>query len=200
MTLPPEREIASIETIFEGVIYRSRTEARWAVFFATLGVAFDYEPERIELSSGESYLPDFFLSNFDAYFEVKAANDAIVTAECVRARTLSADRPGQRVWLAAGAPSFTPPNILTLEQWDFEVPIEAILADPENRYHFLQDRRDQGIYWLQANAVGGGFRRTFMAGGPGQATDHVREPLMLSLVRDAYAAAATARWDQRPPR
>ena len=100
MALTPERKIASIETIIDGIRYRSRTEARWATFFATLGIAYAYEPERIQLSNDESYLPDFYLPDFCAYFEVKAANDAIVTAECVRARTLAADRPGQRVWLA----------------------------------------------------------------------------------------------------
>ncbi|NDW05557.1 hypothetical protein [Jiella pacifica] len=195
MTLPPGRSIDSIETLVDGMFYRSRTEARWAIFFAVLDVTFIYEGGRINLSSGESYLPDFYLPEFDAYFEVKAANDAIVSAECVRARTLAADRPGQRVWLAAGAPSFEPPNILTLEQWHVEVPIATILSDPENRYCFLQDRRDEGVYWLQANAVGGGFRRTFMVGGPGVVTTHDRVPLMLPHIEAAYAAAAAARWE-----
>lgn len=192
--LPPEREILSIETNFKGVVYRSRTEARWAVFFSELGLAFEYEPERIQLSDGESYLPDFYLPELSAYFEVKAANDAIVTAECSRARRLAADRLGQRVWLAAGAPSFDPPNILTLEQWDVAMPIDEILKNPENRYHFLQDRRDEGIFWLQANAVEGGFRHTFMVGGPGQETDHNREPLMLERIRKAYMEAANKKW------
>jgi hypothetical protein len=195
MALPPERDIQSIEAIVGDTRYRSRTEARWAIFFETLGVDFAYEPERIRLSSGESYLPDFHLPQFKAYLEIKANNDAIVTAECARARRLAADQPGQRVWLAAGAPSFDPPNILTFEQWSIEVPIADILADPENRYHFLQDRRDDGLYWLQANAVGGGFRQTFLVGGPGVETDHLREPLMLPHIASAYAAAAAARWD-----
>jgi hypothetical protein len=195
MANPDLREIQSIETVLDGVRYRSRTEARWATFFNALGVRFEYERERIELSSGESYLPDFYLPEFRAYFEVKADNDAIVTAECARARTLAADRPGERVWLAAGPPSFDPPNILTLEQRTPETAIEHILADPENRYHFLQDRRDEGVYWLQANAVGGGFRRTFMIGGPGSVTDHDREPLMLAHIEGAYGAARQARFE-----
>lgn len=195
MVILPVREIQSKETVVDGVRYRSRTEARWAVFFRSLGVEFVYEPERIELSSGETYLPDFYLPEFDAYLEVKADNDAIVTAECMRARTLAADRPRQRVWLAAGAPSYDPPNILTLDQWPPDTPIETILSDPENRYHFLQDRRDEGIYWLQANAVGGGFRRTFMVGGPGKVTVHEREPLILPHIEAAYDASVKARWD-----
>ena len=57
MKLPTAREIKSIETDVEGIVVRSRTEARWAVFFNTLGVSFQYEPERIKLANGESYLP-----------------------------------------------------------------------------------------------------------------------------------------------
>ena len=86
MANPTVREIQSIETVLEGIRYRSRTEARWATFFRSLGVESHYEPERIELSSGESYLPDFHLPEFRAYLEVKADNDAIVTAE-MRPRT-----------------------------------------------------------------------------------------------------------------
>jgi hypothetical protein len=67
-----------------------------------MGIAYDYEPERLNLSSGESYLPDFFLADFRAYFEVKPSSESIVTEECVRARALSRDRPKQRVWLAMG--------------------------------------------------------------------------------------------------
>jgi tetrahydromethanopterin S-methyltransferase subunit F len=44
MALPPERDIQSIETIVDDTRYRSRTEARWAIFFETLGVDFAYEP------------------------------------------------------------------------------------------------------------------------------------------------------------
>ena len=83
---------------------------------------------------------------------------------------------------------------LTLEQWDIRTPICEILKNPENCYHFLQDRRDEGIFWLQANAVGGGFRHTFMVGGPGQETDHVKEPLMLDRIRKAYIDATNKRW------
>src|SRR5919206_4549986 len=106
------RDVQYIETVVNGVAYRSRTEARWAVFFDGIGIQHSYEPERIKLSNGESYLPDFYLPELSAFFEVKADNDAIVTEECARARCLAADRPGQRVWLAVGPPSIERPNIL----------------------------------------------------------------------------------------
>jgi hypothetical protein len=52
-------DIAPIETIYRGYRFRSRLEARWAVFFQTLGVRWEYEPEGFRLSTGEWYLPDF---------------------------------------------------------------------------------------------------------------------------------------------
>jgi hypothetical protein len=139
------RDVEAIETEFEGIQFRSRTEARWAVFFSVLHLTYSYEQEKVTLSNGEIYLPDFYLPELDAWFEVKAENDAIVTQEASKARQLAADRPGQRVWLAIGSPNSEGGNILTLDQWTKEVPIEKILETPENRYRFLEDRRDDFV-------------------------------------------------------
>lgn len=51
--------IKAIETEYNGYKFRSRTEAKWAVFFDALGVDYEYEPEGYELPNGERYLPDF---------------------------------------------------------------------------------------------------------------------------------------------
>lgn len=52
-------DIKAIETYYKGYRFRSRLEARWAVFFDALGVEYEYEPEGFELPSGKMYLPDF---------------------------------------------------------------------------------------------------------------------------------------------
>lgn len=54
-----ELAIRAKETIYDGYRFRSRLEARWAVFFNALGVKYEYEPEGFVLPSGKSYLPDF---------------------------------------------------------------------------------------------------------------------------------------------
>ena len=54
--------IAAIETEHNGVLFRSRLEARWAVFFDALGIKYCYEREGYSLPSG-NYLPDFYLPN-----------------------------------------------------------------------------------------------------------------------------------------
>ena len=74
--------IKAIETIYNGHRFRSRLEARWAVFFDTLGVAYEYEPEGFDLGDGLWYLPDFRVKcygtrgsitehPFDLWIEVK---------------------------------------------------------------------------------------------------------------------------------
>lgn len=61
----------NIETLYNGYRFRSRAEARWAVFFDTCGIKYVYEPEGYELSDGTKYLPDFYLPESDSFFEVK---------------------------------------------------------------------------------------------------------------------------------
>lgn len=53
--------IKAIETRYAGCHFRSRLEARWAVAFDHLGIAWEYEPEGFETSVGR-YLPDFRIS------------------------------------------------------------------------------------------------------------------------------------------
>ena len=52
--------IQAIETKYKGYRFRSRLEARWAVFFDAIGIPWEYEPEGFETSVG-GYLPDFRL-------------------------------------------------------------------------------------------------------------------------------------------
>lgn len=49
----------AIQTRYAGLRFRSRLEARWAVFFDALGVAWEYEPQGFDLGHGVLYLPDF---------------------------------------------------------------------------------------------------------------------------------------------
>lgn len=60
-----------IETRYAGYRFRSRLEARWAVFFDALKIKYEYEPEGFKLSDGTCYLPDFWLPESRAFFEVK---------------------------------------------------------------------------------------------------------------------------------
>ena len=65
--------IKPIDTFYNGYYFRSRLEARWAVFFDTLGLDYEYECEGYEVSEGVWYLPDFKLQ--DGWVEVKHKNE-----------------------------------------------------------------------------------------------------------------------------
>ena len=54
-------DIRAIETSYDGYRFRSRLEARWAVFFNAAGIEYQYEPEGFILEDGSWYLPDFYL-------------------------------------------------------------------------------------------------------------------------------------------
>jgi hypothetical protein len=52
-----------IETKYNGYKFRSRIEARWAVFFDHSRILYEYEKEGYDLSELGRYLPDFWLRN-----------------------------------------------------------------------------------------------------------------------------------------
>lgn len=65
--------IKAIETRYNGYRFRSRLEARWAVFFDALGVKWEYEKEGYDLGEWGWYLPDFWLPEpHECFVEIKA--------------------------------------------------------------------------------------------------------------------------------
>jgi hypothetical protein len=72
LSVPPVDEAPrAIETRYKGYRFRSRLEARWAVFFDTLGVRWEYEKEGFDLGPAGWYLPDFWLPDLEVWLEVK---------------------------------------------------------------------------------------------------------------------------------
>ncbi len=62
--------IKAIPTKYRGIPFRSRLEARWAVFFDAIGFKYHYELEGFDLGH-VWYLPDFFLQERDTWVEIK---------------------------------------------------------------------------------------------------------------------------------
>ncbi len=63
--------IKAIETCYKGYRFRSRLEARWAVYFDAEGLAWEYEKEGYNLGPAGLYLPDFWLPQVSMWAEVK---------------------------------------------------------------------------------------------------------------------------------
>jgi hypothetical protein len=89
------QQATPIPTRYAGCHFRSRLEARWAVFFDALSVEWQYEPEGFELVPFDDndsifgpeqgadehlgyYLPDFKLPTLNAWFEVKGTNPTTI--------------------------------------------------------------------------------------------------------------------------
>lgn len=64
--------IKPIETVYNSYRFRSRLEARWAVFFDALEVEYEYEKEGFDLGEYGWYLPDFWLPRNNTYLEIKS--------------------------------------------------------------------------------------------------------------------------------
>ena len=83
-------DIKAIETYYKGYRFRSRLEARWAVFFDALGVRYEYEPEGYYTQYG-GYLPDFFLPGSSCFVEIKGVGAFDISLDGKNA-TMSAGR------------------------------------------------------------------------------------------------------------
>ena len=117
--------IKAIQTAYAGYHFRSRLEARWAVFFDSLGVEWLYENEGFELSDGSRYLPDFEISafGFDCFVEIKPTKpneDEINKAKLLSFGTgkpvyfltdIPSLEPIYKDWLCFEHYAFTPVNV-----------------------------------------------------------------------------------------
>jgi len=90
-----------IDTPYGGCLFRSRLEARWAVFFDKMDIKWEYEPELFSLTYG-AYLPDFWLPCFSGgiFAEVKheGGNISKAIAFSIEYKYM--------VWMCIGPPDF----------------------------------------------------------------------------------------------
>jgi hypothetical protein len=61
----------ALQTRYAGRYFRSRLEARWAVFFNAINIPWVYEPQGYQLPDKTCYLPDFFLPLQECFIEIK---------------------------------------------------------------------------------------------------------------------------------
>lgn len=62
--------IQAIDTIYNGYKFRSRLEARWALFFDALNIPYQYEVQGYDIN-GIWYLPDFWMPEWNCWLEIK---------------------------------------------------------------------------------------------------------------------------------
>ena len=92
-------DIRAIETSYDGCRFRSRLEARWAVFFNAAGIEYQYEPEGFVLSDGSWYLPDFYIKTPGGDYWFAEVKGNMADKEGLRKAKLFDDHPA---WEAMG--------------------------------------------------------------------------------------------------
>lgn len=70
-------EYKAIETVYGGVRYRSKNEAKWALFFDLVGICYEYEPVTVTGMYGIKYRPDFWFPEYGRFAEVKSSDEGI---------------------------------------------------------------------------------------------------------------------------
>jgi hypothetical protein len=116
-----------IETFYKGYRFRSRLEARWAIFFDALGMVYQYEPEGYRLSNGAMYLPDFLVTKEgrrgygeEHTFWAEVKPEAFTSVELSKCWML-AKETGSHVLLLEGPPDYTSYRLLSpssVEEFD----------------------------------------------------------------------------------
>lgn len=168
------RTIRAIQTTYGGVKFRSRVEARWAVFFDAMGIRYEYEPEGFEVRGG-AYLPDFRLAKLHLFLEIKGqAPSEEEVAKCADlARAAEYD-----VLLAVGPP---------------DERFQIIWFDREGRregeYVLAQDRFAECGYWL----VGDVGESNWI--GPAPTPTVPRGPMLSGVIEQAIALARSERFE-----
>lgn len=90
-------------TIYRGILFRSRLEAKWAIMMDFIGINFVYEPKRFKTELGY-YLPDFWLSDLGVWLELKPSTMSGPSfEECRKAQSVS-DQERRPCFIVCGFP------------------------------------------------------------------------------------------------
>lgn len=140
-------QLKPIETVYQGYRFRSRLEARWAVFLSnTFMMPWQYEVEGFDLGGDVGwYLPDFWLPEAKAYIEIKATTP---TREEQRKVAWLQAASGMPVYVIVGSPWTGEYNIHTYSRVNWrefhgDDVYEEIASDPENVIE-----EEQAVEWL----------------------------------------------------
>jgi len=187
MSMPPTPDaIQAIETRYAGCRFRSRLEARWAVFFDHLAIGWEYEVQGFVLD-GTPYLPDFWLPHQNLYYEVKPATLLADYRDRLGALAVGGKR---RVVLAAG--TIPRPDTFRVASVSDDPPFFMELFFPDGSH-------DEHYAWCRCEYCGatdvqfGGRSERNCACSPGDRGYGAHHPEILA----AYEAARSARFEHR---
>lgn len=167
MTTPT---IKSVETRYKNYRFRSRLEARWAVFFDIADIPWEYEPQGYVID-GRPYLPDFLLTECQTWIEVKG--EFPTQPELDFLTSASTQLPGGMILLG---PIPNLPNPI-----NYDVVWKGPMGDA---YGFGHYHKNHMPWWYSHTWYTNGFHE--------YNRDHLG---MSSQVADAYLGARSARFE-----
>jgi hypothetical protein len=195
----PTAPLQAIETVYGGYRFRSRIEARWAVFFTRLSLDWLYEAQGYVVGTSfgrpRPYLPDFYLPDLGLFLEVKPAHADTVDPDGVSrwedfAGEVATEWATDRAAMLCG-PIPNPDTVDTLGpprpgRW-YDTGI-YITGD----WHYAWCACPTGKHFdIQSEARGG----RILCGCPRILDDRYRTGNHQQIL-NAYAAARTARFDR----
>ncbi len=140
-----------IQTHYAEHYFRSRLEARYAVFFDALNETWEYEKEGYDLDDGDWYLPDFWLPRIGCYVEIKGQHS---TKDEIRKCRKLQFYTGNDVVIFNGLPA---ENYGLWFAWDDEygkAPIESLaMWTIDDGFLTLADTPNGGSYLLKKAAT-----------------------------------------------
>lgn len=143
-------DLTPIKTVYNGYLFKSKLEAKWAAFFDSMGIAFEYEPDAFAVNGGwytpDFYVPELYIGNTDvrgAYVEIKPISWEF---DMDYYKKMSAALRNKNLVLFAGEP------------YDFAIPYwesqgHAYRVCPEWAKHqalaYCEDCNDLGLQYLE---------------------------------------------------
>ena len=205
--------INAIQTSYAGCLFRSRTEARWAVFFDFIGTKWIYEVEGFHIGMNNEgtvtrkYLPDFYLPDEDLWIEIKGTRaqfdyDLIAAAVIPHGGGL----PGSRIMLLDAIPEDTN----TMRYWPVYMFHKGDILAMRARFRGASPSKEarrvlasRPLKPYQLRGIGGVdlFVPDGFAVAGNDSTWTIRQEAMPSTkgrsddLRDAYKAARSARFE-----
>lgn len=121
-------KIKAIETEYDGHKFRSRLEARWAVFFNAIGLGYEYEIEGFEMDDIK-YLPDFYIPSLNRWFEIKGK--PLSEVEIIKCEEFCRRLDNENIKLSILLGS---PNLCALRVGEFFGIVEYVWEWPSEKY------------------------------------------------------------------
>jgi hypothetical protein len=175
-------KIKPIETEYRGYKFRSRLEARWAVFFDEIGLTWEYEKEGYNLD-GTYYLPDFWIWQWDCFIEIKG--DPAQLADGLDKLNKLSKMTGKLSFLLYGTPDHEVYQMIFPENLDSTFGHVGI----DNPNKILQCRRCDGFWYAHIEWWGWGS-----LGDCKNGCDSEKSPWLSELLLNAHNKAKSYRF------